>query len=133
MTDAESTPKKLPEVIWRGRTMRLKIPNAAQLMTWSRMATEFGRIGQTPDNEEIDKKQYQKALQRLGSIVFGVFEDEDDKDWLEDEILEGRVDDQGLLDLFTSLGDQIQNFQEDDDSGNVAAPAKKKTARRVRG
>jgi hypothetical protein len=133
MTDAESTPKKLPEVTWRGRTMRLKIPNAAQLMTWSRMATEFGRIGQTPDNEEIDKKQYQKALQRLGSIVFGVFEDEDDKDWLEDEILEGRVDDQGLLDLFTSLGDQIQNFQEDDDSGNATAPAKKKTARRVRG
>jgi hypothetical protein len=113
--------------------MRLKIPNAAQLMTWSRMATEFGRIGQTPDDEEIDKKQYQKALQRLGSIVFGVFEDEDDKDWLEDEILEGRVDDQGLLDLFTSLGDQIQNFQEDDDSGNATAPAKKKTARRVRG
>jgi hypothetical protein len=133
MTDAESTPKKLPEVTWRGRTMRLKIPNAAQLMTWSRMATEFGRIGQTPDDEEIDKKQYQKALQRLGSIVFGVFEDEDDKDWLEDEILEGRVDDQGLLDLFTSLGDQIQNFQEDDDSGNATAPAKKKTARRVRG
>jgi hypothetical protein len=133
MTDAESTPKKLPEVTWRGRTMRLKIPNAAQLMTWSRMATEFGQIGQTPDDQEIDKARYQKALQRLGSIVFGVFEDEDDKDWLEDEILEGRVDDQGLLDLFTSLGDQIQNFQEDDDSGNATAPAKKKTARRVRG
>lgn len=121
-------PAKAPTFTWRGRTMMLRIPSATQLMTWNRVAQEFGDIGKTPEDEEIDQDRFKKALRRMGSIVFGMFASDEDKDWLEEQILEGEVEDRDLLEMFVTIGDALEATKDDKGGGKTV----KKAARRVR-
>lgn len=129
MTDTTENETKAPVFTWRGRTMTLKIPSATQLMTWNRVAQEFGDIGNTPEDEEIDQDRFKRALKRMGSIVFGMFASVEDKDWLEDQILEGNIEDRDLLEMFVTIGDALETVK---DSGGKSGKATKKAARRVR-
>lgn len=115
---------------WRDREMKMRVPNGAQLMMWNRVATQFGEFAEV---EKVDMQVFRKVLNRLGDVVFALFVDEADVEWLEDEILKQRVEDKDLLDLFTTMRDAINETA--DEQGNREqrrARARKSTAQRVK-
>lgn len=101
---------------WRGREFELKIPSGSQLMVWNRVASQFGKMGEG----EFSDDEFRKALNRLGDVVFGVFANPDDVEWLEDEILADRIVDSDLLELFVALRDALSIAGEVDEPKNRA-------------
>ncbi|MGH9248993.1 MAG: hypothetical protein ACRD0W_05695 [Acidimicrobiales bacterium] len=123
MTDDEKTPAgtvSTPVLPYRDRTMILKVPGAAQLMMWQRVERQFGAL--VEKEGDIEPDEYRKALHRLDQLVMSLFTDQADKDWLEDEVLEGNITDKDLLDLFGRMGEVIR----------AAAPTPNRAARRVK-
>lgn len=112
---------KIKPLEFRDRKIELKIPGSAQMMMWERTSRQFGKLAES--DGEIDKEEFRKALNRLASIVLSMFAQQQDKDWFEDEILEGNIVDNDLLELFNGIGTHL--------SEQAQGQTKKKAARRV--
>ena len=115
--DEQDTEGKPIHFTWRNRRMELKLPSGVQLMMWNRVATQFGEIGSA---EEIDSQQFRKALNRLSDIVFGVLASPDDVEWLEDEIMAGRLADTDLLEMFGEIRNALSDVAESEEPSNRA-------------
>jgi hypothetical protein len=105
-------PPPNPVVTFRGRNIKIKIPGGAQVMMWSRVASQFGKVAET---EPVDKDEFRKVLDRLTRMVMSLFTSDDDKDWLEDQIIDGEIVDTDLLDLFKKIGSSIKALANESD------------------
>lgn len=72
-----------------GRIIRVQMPSAEQLVMWQRIATRVGQ--QTADPQNVDVDRLMKMLDQVITIIRTVMVDPADGDWLEDEMLAGRL------------------------------------------
>lgn len=122
-TTDEKTPAKAPTITFKGRKIEVRSPGAAQAMMWSRVERQFRRLADRSEaGEDIAMPEFRTALDRLARMVESMLASQEDKDWLEDEILDGSVVDKDLLDMFTKIGETLK----------AAAPAANRAARRVK-
>lgn len=104
--------------------MSIRTPGGAQLATWNRVAKQAIEIG-SGEGELTDEEKEERAtlLDRLLRIIMSLFRDQKDKDWLYDQLLDGEVTDEDLLDMFTQAADGIT------DGAKAKGPAKKAARR----
>jgi len=87
-------------ITFQGRTMRVKMPNPEQIALWPRLADKInsrtGELDDTPrDGETADQARTRagqagsKLVGRMLTLIASVLPEQDDKDWLEDQIIGG--------------------------------------------
>lgn len=128
-----------PVATFKNREIRLRVPNGAQVLVWNRVMKQFNQIAaeldELPEGEKPTgdmAERHRKAINRLSDVVFGLLDDEADAEWLEDEILEDRIVDSDLLDLFTEFGNAVENADSASGGEQVSKPAKRSAATRVK-
>src|SRR3990172_8277806 len=80
-----------------GRTIHVHMPTPEQLLVWQRTLEQMGRAQMAGWNGA----QAMNALGRCRKIIDTVIVLQMDKDWLDDEMLEGRLGLMGILPLMT--------------------------------
>lgn len=120
MTD---TPKV---VTFKDREIAIKAPSGIQVAAWNRVAARFGEFGNRENAEltEEEGEEFKGLLDRLFRIIASLFSNEADRQWLEDQALDGEVTDEDLLELFEKASEGLKGNAE------KGAPAAKKAARR---
>jgi hypothetical protein len=99
--DAPPTPddgevEDLPEadVEWNGRTWRVRLPSLEQLTIYRRLNAQFQEIGiaqAKPDAAPMSLDQATKYFDRALKLITSILVNSADIEWLEDEMLEGRL------------------------------------------
>lgn len=73
-------------ITFRGRTMRVKKPGVEQLGMWRVTADQLNRA-----DPNMDGNAASKLIGRAIKMVCSVLAGEEDRDWLQDEILDGNL------------------------------------------
>lgn len=87
------TPDQAP-ITFMGRKILVQAPTAEQIGVWQRTARRFEdadlthRPGDSPDVLVAKNRKAGKLLDRGIKIIESVLVDEDDRDWLEDQLLD---------------------------------------------
>lgn len=115
-------PQEQADVTWRDRVIRVKLPTIEQMTMYRRLSARFQALGDAaarPGAEPMTMEEATKHFDRAVKLVTSVMVNGEDIEWLEDEMLEGRVslpDTSDLLKLaFDKLGEanaQYVNRQE---------------------
>ncbi|AAT36770.1 Pas22 [Actinoplanes phage phiAsp2] len=132
---AAETAEVIPEqeIEFGGRTLWVKMPSPEQLLVWKRTLRKL----QGADVEGWNGEQVMAALERTRSIIDSVLAHEVDKDWLDDEMLAGRV---GLKDTAQIINATVDAFataaeaegnRETRRAAAKKAPAKKATRKKA--
>lgn len=108
------------------RPMRVRIPTPEQLGVWQLNAERFNQLGAQwaqqesamADRPQDDperlalqasrNKQAARGLARAIKVVNSVLNDEDDRDWLEDQLMGGRLDMPGAMNVLTLTVEQLR-------------------------
>lgn len=101
----EDTPVTVPEqeIEHLGRTFWVQMPTPEQLLVWQRTVNQLQGV----DVGEWNGAQAMKALNRLRMILDSVLAHETDIEWLDDEMLAGRV---GLRELSPIIEKTVHAF-----------------------
>lgn len=83
--DGSSKPK-LPTITWRGRTMRVQAIGFAQAGVWERTRSQLLAAASNP--KAVDPERAVKLSGRAVGLVRSILVDDDDKEWVEAEILD---------------------------------------------
>lgn len=113
------------EIEFRGRQIWVKIPLPEQILVWKRTLTRL----QDADAQDWNGETVLAALERLRMIIDSVILNRVDTDWMDDEMLAGRLK---LTDLAEVVNLTVAAFGEEDEAPNRTArrstgPAKKAT------
>jgi hypothetical protein len=141
MTDETTAPEaataELPpelEIPFAGRTLWVKMPTPEQLLVWKRTLRQL----QGADVSGWNGEQVMKALERTRLIIDSLLVHETDKEWLDDEMLAGRVglmDTAGIIngtvDAFATAAEEGGNRETRRAAAKKAAPAKKATRKKA--
>ncbi len=123
----EASTAKVPELElpFHGRTLWVKMPSPEQLLVWKRTLVQL----QGADVSGWNGEQVMKALERTRLIIDSLLVHDTDKEWLDDEMLAGRLD---LMDTAEIINGTVAVFAEAaENEGNretrraAAKPAKK--------
>jgi hypothetical protein len=82
------------DVIWRDRTIRVRPPTLEQLTIYRRLARKFHLLSEQnskPDAEPMSLEEATGHYDRAIKLVTSVMVHPADVEWLEDEMLEGRI------------------------------------------
>jgi hypothetical protein len=128
----EATTATVPELElpFHGRTLWVKMPSPEQLLVWKRTLVQL----QSADVKGWNGEQVMKALERTRLIVDSLLVHETDKEWLDDEMLAGRL---GLMDTAGIINGTVAVFAEAaEQEGNretrrAAKPVKKATRKKT--
>lgn len=124
MTDQETTePVVMPEreIEFRGRQIWVHFPDPNQLVVWQRVLDRLQTIENVTDGHEL-----MRALTRLRAIMDTVLVHRIDIDWVDDEILAGRLT---LMELAPILNATVKAFQ--DDPEVTTRPEKRAAAKKA--
>jgi hypothetical protein len=134
MTDtAPESATQVPEreITFAGRTIWVKMPRPEQILVYKRVLVRL----QNPDDQEWNVETVMVTLERLRLIIDSVLVNRVDVDWLDDEMLAGRV---ALTDTAEIINSTVAAFADaTEDSANraerrtKAAPAKKAARKRA--
>lgn len=94
-------------ITFRDRTMRYVKPDSWQMAMWYRTATRFGKLANADDREwskAENQAEFGNLLDKFFSIVLSVFPDQADKDWIEIQMIEGKMSGEDLLELVKQMG-----------------------------
>jgi hypothetical protein len=128
---AETIPEQ--EIEFAGRTLWVKMPSPEQLLVWKRTLRKL----QGAEVQGWNGEQVMAALERTRSIIDSVLAHDVDKDWLDDEMLAGRV---GLKDTAQIINATVDAFataaeaegnRETRRAAAKKAPAKKATRKKA--
>jgi hypothetical protein len=100
---AEAAVMPEQEIEFAGRTLWVKMPSPEQLLVWKRTLRKL----QGAEVEGWNGEQVMAALERTRSIIDSVLAHDVDKDWLDDEMLAGRV---GLKDTAQIIQGTVEAF-----------------------
>lgn len=98
------------EVAFRGRMVLVKLPTTEQLTIYRRLSQKFIEIGnaaERPGAQPMEMEEAIKHYDRAVKLVTSVIVKDDDKEWLEDEMLEGRMELPDAIDLLKGAFDQL--------------------------
>lgn len=130
-TPEGAAPDVMPEqeIEFAGRTLWVRMPSPEQLLVWKRTLVQL----QGADTSGWNGDQVMKALERTRKIIDSVLAHDADKEWLDDEMLDGKLT---LMDTAQVIQKTVDAFADAAESeGNretrraakKAAPAKKAT------
>lgn len=125
--DEGTAPEEMPAlpITFRDREMYVTMPSPTQLAVWRRI---LQRLQNTPENSWTADAVVDE-LGKLHRIVETLLVEPVDKNWLEGEMLDGRIDFRGLAPLITLATEAFQKAAEGNnrESKRAAkkAPAKK--------
>lgn len=130
MTDAPEADQAMEmpvlPITFRGREMHVTMPTPSQLAVWRRILV---RLQNTPE-ASWTADAVVDSLAKLHRIVETILVERADKDWLEDELLDGRLDFPGLAPIITEATEAFQEAaakegNREDRRAAKKAPAKK--------
>lgn len=111
------------EIQFRGRTMRVVMPQPEQILVWRRIHArlEAANIRDWNGQEVLD------ALDRVRKIIDTVLVDQADIDWLDDEMLAGKLT---IRDASQILVDAVKSFANRSQrrAAKTTGPARRKKA-----
>lgn len=107
------------EIEFQGRQLWVRVPSPEQLLVWKRTLTKL----QGANVDGWNGEQVMSALERTRKIIDSVLVHETDKDWLDDEMLEGKL---GLIETAALIQLTVEAFQSDDNRESRRAAARKK-------
>ncbi len=82
------------DVTWRGRVIRVRLPTIEQMTMYRRLARTFQELGERatqPGAEPMDMDEATRHYDRAVKLITSIMVNPADIEWLEDEMLEGRV------------------------------------------
>ena len=125
MTDQEATtePVVMPEreIDFRGRSIWVHFPSPEQLIVWQRVLDRLQRDGGGTTGHEV-----MRALTRLRAILDSIIVNQVDIEWVDDEMLAGRL---GLMELVPMLNDTVKAFANEPVAGT--RPEKRAAAKKA--
>jgi hypothetical protein len=74
---------------FHGRSIAVRSPTAEQLVMYRRLSGQFKQLAERPDDVSVDEalRQMDRAIRLIQSVMTG----QDDRDWLEGELLDGNL------------------------------------------
>ena len=119
-TEAAPDDRLEREVSFKGRDIWVCMPAPEKLVVWQRTLKQL----QGADVEGWDGHQVMAAMGRVRNIVDSVILHKVDKDWLDDELLEGTV---SLIEMAGLITQTVEAFGTPDNRKGRRAAAKKAT------
>lgn len=89
--DAADPVETVP-IVFCGRTLMVKLPTPEQLTMYRRLSTEFQNLAQDGNADRLTLDQALKHLDRAVRLVQSIMAEARDKEWLEDQMLEGNIE-----------------------------------------
>jgi hypothetical protein len=129
MTEPTDTQVPEREITFRDRQIWVKPPKPEQLLVWQRTLKRLQEPGLTWTGESV-----MAALERLRLIIDSVILNQVDKDWLDDEMLAGKLemrDTSEIVHLTIDAFNEPANRAERRAATKKAAPAKKAAVRKT--
>jgi hypothetical protein len=126
-TAEEEAPVELP-VMLRDREIYVRMPTPEQLLVWQRTVK---RLTEAPVDASWTGSEVMAALERLRKIVDTVMVNRADRDWLDDEFLEGTIDFKGLAPFITDVTTAFQEYAAANGNREDRRAAKKTTAKKA--
>jgi hypothetical protein len=120
------------EVPFRDRMVLVKLPTTEQLTIYRRLSQKFIEIGNAAERPGAQPMQMEEAIKhydRAVKLVTSVIVKEEDKEWLEDEMLEGRME---LPDAIELLKGAFNRLAAVNDEGQNRAERRSSKARKAR-
>jgi hypothetical protein len=113
------------EIEFQGRILHVHMPTAEQLLVWQRTVEQIQRA----NLNDWNAAQALKAMTRCRVIIDTVLVQEMDREWLDDEMLAGRL---GLIEIAGLPAQAIEAFVEEGNREQKRAAKKvaKKAARK---
>lgn len=111
------------EITFRERVLLVKMPSPEQLVVWKRIATQIERLNEAPDSSAYS---YIKMIDRSRSVIDSVLVSENDKDWLDDLLLEHGLTLNEAMDIIIKT---IEAFTPEQNRAEKRAATPKKRAR----
>lgn len=130
MTDAPEAPEGLEmpvlPITFRGREMHVTMPTPSQLAVWRRILQRL----QNTEESSWTADAVVDSLAKLHRIVETILVEQADKNWLEDELLDGTLDFPGLAPIITQATEAFQkaaaeNGNREERRAATKTPAKK--------
>lgn len=118
-TSAEPVPEG--DITFRDRPMRVRMPQPEQILVWRRIMSRL----EGANIRDWNGKEVMAALERIRTIIDSVLIDSEDVDWLDDEMLAGRLGLRDATDILLKATDAFSNR-----AGRRAAAKKTPPARR---
>lgn len=98
----------MTQITWHGRKMKTGSPTVEQLAIFQRTAKRFSRFANTPEDHMLSKEEsgeFAKLVDRFVVIVESLLTDQDDKDWLEDQLFDGTIKIAEMPDLLGKIAE----------------------------
>lgn len=129
MTDQEVPPEVAPElpVQFMNREVWVKMPTPEQLLVWKRT---LGQL-QDAEVEGWNGAQVMRALERTRMIIDSVLVNQVDKDWLDDEMLAGKIGLMETAQIINLTAEAFADAAEADGNRETRRAAKKTTAKKA--
>lgn len=118
-TSAEPVPEG--DITFRDRPMKVRMPQPEQILVWRRIMSRL----EGANIRDWNGKEVMAALERIRTIIDSVLIDSEDVDWLDDEMLAGRLGLRDATDILLKATDAFSNR-----AGRRAAAKKTPPARR---
>jgi hypothetical protein len=115
------------EIPFMGRQLWVKMPSPEQLLVWKRTLRKL----QGAEVEGWNGEQVMAALERTRSIIDSVLAHEVDKEWLDDEMLAGRVDLKGTAQIIQATVEAFATAAEGEGNRETRRAAKKAPAKKA--
>lgn len=111
------------EIEFRGRTIWVKMPKPEQLLVWKRTLTRL----QDPENQDWTGETVMAALERLRMIIDSIILNRIDIDWMDDEMLAGRLELKDTAEIVTKTVEAFADATGEPDNRAARRAAKKAT------
>lgn len=122
-----AAPVELP-VMLLDREIYCRMPTPEQLLVWQRTVN---RLTEAPVDASWTGSEVMAALERLRKIVDSLMVNRADRDWLDDQFLEGTVDFKGLAPFITDVTTAFQEFAAANGNREERRAAKKTTTKKA--
>lgn len=138
MTAVTDEKKTEPEadIVFQGRTIWVHMPRPEQLVVWKRALVRLQEMTDAEAAKGFTGDQVMAALERSRKIIDTLLVNEEDKEWLDDEMLDGRLTLQGASDIILLATDRFAELAKaegnrDTRRAATKAPAAKKAIRKA--
>lgn len=121
----ESAPER--EIEFHGRMMWVRLPSPEQLLVWRRTVVRLQELN--PASWTGD--EVLTALERARRIVDSLLVHEADKDWLDDQMLDGKVTSRQTTEIITKAVEAFADADQEGDNREARRAAKKTPAKKA--
>lgn len=112
-------------VTFKGRKIRVRTPSPEQVMVWQRVLNQISDAGNNVTGEEA-----LSMMNRARKIVDSILVDDRDKEWLDDQMLDGTMFFDDLGDLMVKSVKLLSKDAQQNGQGQSAARRKKAKGKR---